>query len=374
MVIKKKIAGEYYTMTSGNIFPGSYDRDNTPSLIPKGEWIGLKSEVVTLPSGHVLINLYTDVGRTGTWTLGLSVQDDGSSFGGSVIGDAGHSGIRTDFLDVSFSDYSITEHDPIDLTPSDELPKGYLTFIFDGSNSTVDNTQAISDGITFRLEGIDTLYSNREKVELNEGTYVVIPEYSGATFVFGEDCNSGKINISNKDDKTCTVLEEIVESDSGDEDSDVDVNVDVDAGGSVGSVGTTHGLCDARNTSCSPAVMKAEGLNDAQANAMSCIAVTESGGDPLVGGSGTGAQGLFQITGTNWSNPAYHSGSCSVQTSRNNATCNRQTAVLMFKSVGYQPWTGKCMSAGGCGKVSYGQYWNPNAVACVQKYDPGARI
>lgn len=144
--------------------------------------------------------------------------------------------------------------------------------------------------------------------------------------------------------------------------------------GSVGSVGTTHGLCDARNTSCSPAVMKAEGLNDAQANAMSCIAVTESGGDPLVGGSGTGAQGLFQITGTNWSNPAYHSGSCSVQTSRNNATCNRQTAVLMFKSVGYQPWTGKCMSAGGCGKVSYGQYWNPNAVACVQKYDPGARI
>lgn len=135
-------------------------------------------------------------------------------------------------------------------------------------------------------------------------------------------------------------------------------------------VGVAKGLCADSNTACSPAVMKAEGLNDAQANAMSCIAVTESGGNPNIGGSGTGAQGLFQITGTNWANPAYHSSPCTTSSSRDNAACNRQAAVLMFKKTGYQPWTGKCNVSSGCGNVSYGQYWNPNAVACVAKYDP----
>lgn len=140
--------------------------------------------------------------------------------------------------------------------------------------------------------------------------------------------------------------------------------------GNTGQVGVAKGLCAPSNTYCSPAVMKTEGLNDAQANAMSCIAVTESGGNPNIGGSGTGAQGLFQITGTNWSNPKYHASPCSVSSSRDNGTCNRQAAVLMFKNIGYQPWTGKCNVSSGCGKVSNGQYWNPNAVACVAKYDP----
>lgn len=142
------------------------------------------------------------------------------------------------------------------------------------------------------------------------------------------------------------------------------------AGGSS-NVGVAKGLCSDRNTSCSPAVMKTFGLSDAQANAMSCIAVTESAGGANKGNSGTGAQGLFQITGTNWNISKYHTGRCSSQTSRLDDYCNAQTAVLMQKYNGYQPWTGKCMSSGGCGNVSYGQYWNPNAVACVNKYDPG---
>lgn len=122
--------------------------------------------------------------------------------------------------------------------------------------------------------------------------------------------------------------------------------------------------------------MKAEGLTDAQANAMSCIAVTESSGGANKGNSGTGAVGLFQITGQNWSNPANHKPPCSVSSSRLDNTCNRQAAVLMFKNGGnsYQPWTGKCTSQKGCGYVSYGQYWNPNAVACVQKYDPSGKL
>lgn len=134
-------------------------------------------------------------------------------------------------------------------------------------------------------------------------------------------------------------------------------------------VGVAQGLCSDSNTSCSPAVMKSEGLNDAQANAMSCIAVTESGGGSNKGNSGTGAQGLFQITLTNWNNPTFHRSPCSSSTSRLNDACNRQAAVLMFRSQGYQPWTGRCNQSR-CGNVTYGQYWNPNAVACVNKYDP----
>lgn len=132
-------------------------------------------------------------------------------------------------------------------------------------------------------------------------------------------------------------------------------------GGSYG-VGVTRGLCADTNTACSVSVMKSEGLNNAQAQAMSCIAVTESGGNPNIGGSGTGAQGLFQITGENWRRPEIHKPPCSVSSSRDDATCNRQAAVLMFKISGYQPWTGKNPN---------GQHWNPNAVACVDKYDPG---
>lgn len=137
-----------------------------------------------------------------------------------------------------------------------------------------------------------------------------------------------------------------------------------------GQLGVTHGLCADTNTACSVSVLAAEGLNQAQAEAMSCIAVTESSGGANEGNSGTGAQGLFQITATNWNISAYHTGACSSATSRLNNTCNRQTAVLMFQRQGYQPWTGICNNVNGCGYVSYGQAWNPNARACVQKYDP----
>jgi hypothetical protein len=143
--------------------------------------------------------------------------------------------------------------------------------------------------------------------------------------------------------------------------------------GGSNQLGVAHGLCADSNTSCSVTAMKGEGLSEAEAQAMSCIAVTESSGGADKGNSGTGAVGLFQITGQNWNVAKYHKGQCSAGTSRLNDTCNRQTAVLMYKDVGYQPWTGKCNSAR-CGNVTRGQYWNPNAVACVKRYDPSHPI
>ena len=139
--------------------------------------------------------------------------------------------------------------------------------------------------------------------------------------------------------------------------------------------GTSGALCADGNPACSTAALQEYGLNQAQANAMSCIAITESGGNPNTPNSSSGACGTFQITNqtsrSNWQNPAFHGDSCNTSSSCNDAACNLQTAVIMFNQQGYQPWTGICNSPGGCGGTAYGQPWNANARSCVQKYDPG---
>jgi hypothetical protein len=107
-VIKKKINGTYYTMAQVPIFPGKYDPIISPNLIPTNTWIGIRTNVATNSSGTVSIELFTDVGRTGNWTLVTSTTDDGTQYGGPAIAGPAHLGIRTDFMDVEFSDYEVT--------------------------------------------------------------------------------------------------------------------------------------------------------------------------------------------------------------------------------------------------------------------------
>lgn len=137
-------------------------------------------------------------------------------------------------------------------------------------------------------------------------------------------------------------------------------------------------LCSDSNTNCSPATLQNAGFKPAQANAMSCIAMTESSGNTNTKPSATGACGLFQITNktskSNWQNPKYHKGNCSVASSCNDPVCNTQTAQLMFAESGYQPWTGICKNRAGCGIVAFGQPWNPGARECVNRYDPGKLV
>lgn len=107
--IKKKKNGTYYTLVQKKFLEGAaYERDKNPNLLPKNEWLGLRSEVKTNPDGTVAIKLFWDKGKTGAWQLLLEATDDGKSFGGAVLGEAGHAGIRTDFMDVEFSDYKIS--------------------------------------------------------------------------------------------------------------------------------------------------------------------------------------------------------------------------------------------------------------------------
>lgn len=103
--------GVYYTLAYEPFIDisdkGAWNKNSNPNLLPKDIWIGLRSEVVTDSSGVVNIKVYVDMGKTGNWVLVVEAEDDGKSYSGPAFLEAGHAGIRTDFMDVEFDDYSI---------------------------------------------------------------------------------------------------------------------------------------------------------------------------------------------------------------------------------------------------------------------------
>lgn len=108
-VVKKKLNGTYYTMSYKQVFSGSYNESSKPDLIPSGTWIGIKTDVTTNSKGEVVLKLYTDVGKTGSWKLVIDTKDTKGKYGKSLITNEGYAGIRTDFADVDFSNYKISQ-------------------------------------------------------------------------------------------------------------------------------------------------------------------------------------------------------------------------------------------------------------------------
>ncbi|MFZ1626414.1 MAG: hypothetical protein WAT81_01250 [Candidatus Moraniibacteriota bacterium] len=108
-VIKKKIKGKYFTLAYNQIYPGKYDREKNPNLLPHGEWIGLRSEVKDIDDNSVSVKLFIDRERNGNWELVAEAIDEGKKYGKKPFFEAGHGGIRTDFMDVEFDDYRIEE-------------------------------------------------------------------------------------------------------------------------------------------------------------------------------------------------------------------------------------------------------------------------
>jgi hypothetical protein len=108
-VVKKKVNGTYVTLAYKPVFSGSaYNHDTNPNAIPHGSWIGLKAVVNDVTNGTVGIKLYYTAGQSDNWQLLIDVTDTGKT-GGAIISAAGNAGIRTDFMDVDFSDYRISE-------------------------------------------------------------------------------------------------------------------------------------------------------------------------------------------------------------------------------------------------------------------------
>lgn len=106
-VVKKKSAGVYYTLAEKKVLPGTFDRRNNPTLLPKDRWIRLRAETENQRDGSVKVSLYMDSQRDGHWKLLLEGIDAG--VGGEPFTAAGRSGIRTDFMDVQFDDYSVAQ-------------------------------------------------------------------------------------------------------------------------------------------------------------------------------------------------------------------------------------------------------------------------
>ncbi|HEX7586322.1 MAG TPA: hypothetical protein VF390_01670, partial [Patescibacteria group bacterium] len=89
-------------------FSGSvYDKDKEPNLIPTNIWIGIKSEAENTDDGSVSLKLYVDREQTGNWQLVLEKKDAGNKYGKTPFFEQGYAGIRTDFMDVKFKNYSI---------------------------------------------------------------------------------------------------------------------------------------------------------------------------------------------------------------------------------------------------------------------------
>jgi hypothetical protein len=151
-------------------------------------------------------------------------------------------------------------------------------------------------------------------------------------------------------------------------------------GGSVTPSGKTLAQCSGGNTVCSPAVLQNAGFNETQANVMSCIAMTESSGNPIT--CNGNACGLFQImlTANQLVGPAcskYNNGNpvinCPALCKAANggavkneasckpcadasldAACNAQSAQNLVAKSGYTPWT--CTNC------------NSKAKSCIQQY------
>lgn len=109
-VIKKKLNGIYYTVAQAKVFPGVYDKTTNSNLIPANQWMKLRTTVQDQADGSVLINVYLDQNNNGSWVKVLSGSDVPGKFSGTpVISGSYYAGIRTDYMDVQFDNYRLTE-------------------------------------------------------------------------------------------------------------------------------------------------------------------------------------------------------------------------------------------------------------------------
>lgn len=105
-VIKKKYNDAYYTMAEKEIFPGEYDRDTNPNLLPHHEWLHLRSETTT-KNNIVAIKLFLKREGEEEWSEILVATDEGQHENTPPIIGPNPLGIRTDFMDVEFDNFRL---------------------------------------------------------------------------------------------------------------------------------------------------------------------------------------------------------------------------------------------------------------------------
>lgn len=105
-IIKKKIGTTYYTLAYTQVFGSfsQFDKVTDPSFLPTWQWMGIKTRVTNNSDGSVTIRLYLDKNDSGNFVQVASYTDRG--IGGAPFRANGKGGIRTDYMDVQFDDFS----------------------------------------------------------------------------------------------------------------------------------------------------------------------------------------------------------------------------------------------------------------------------
>ncbi|MFA6094893.1 MAG: hypothetical protein WC757_03335 [Candidatus Paceibacterota bacterium] len=108
-VIKRKSEGIYQTLGEVPLITTDsaiYDRFKNPSLLPKDTWIGIKMETKNISHDTLQITLFVDLNNTNSWEKVLELKDVATQNQKPILS-SGAGGIRSDFMDIKFKDYSM---------------------------------------------------------------------------------------------------------------------------------------------------------------------------------------------------------------------------------------------------------------------------
>jgi hypothetical protein len=116
VVIKKKYKGTYYTMSQVNgIFSNGkpYNKNTNANLIPENAWMAIKLDVVNQADGTATLDLYLDknydIKTARKWEKIATAVDAPNKYGSTPVLTTNHAGVRTDYMDVLFDNYRLTE-------------------------------------------------------------------------------------------------------------------------------------------------------------------------------------------------------------------------------------------------------------------------
>lgn len=106
-VIKRVHDGLFTTLAAEKIFPGEYDAMENHNLIPLNTPIHMTSDITTTDDGNVEITFTVDVENDGNVEGQLSVVDDGSRYANDPLTKSGKSGVYSDYMEMTVTDYSV---------------------------------------------------------------------------------------------------------------------------------------------------------------------------------------------------------------------------------------------------------------------------
>lgn len=105
-VIKKEVNRIVHTLAIVPLFPGVYDRVTNPTLLPQNHWFSLRTTITDVPGGVRILLEVHDPALSPHWIRAVEVIDGPGGADGVPFVVGGRAGIRADFMDLEFDDYT----------------------------------------------------------------------------------------------------------------------------------------------------------------------------------------------------------------------------------------------------------------------------